>query len=154
MLYSTAESRIFSSNPRRMHSGKEDEEKEEQGLLWAVICPTPIHPPSPSPPAPRVCRTAAPAATLSGLAERRLLPLTVPPPFPWLNLCDFQRPRPKKRGWPLFRGSKVLQLNSDSLCDYVRIWTEVIGHLWAELGFWFFPEKRFSSFRGLLVSRR
>jgi hypothetical protein len=27
----------------------------------------------------------------------------------------------QKRGWPLFRGSKVLQLNSDSFCDYVRI---------------------------------
>ena len=68
-----------------------------------------------------------------------------PPPsthaLPRLNLCDFQRPRPK-RGWPLFRGSKVLQLNSDSFCDYVRIWIEVIGYLWAELGFWFFPRKR------------
>jgi hypothetical protein len=29
-----------------------------------------------------------------------------------------------------------MQLNSDSFCDYVRIWMEVIGHLWAELGFW------------------
>ncbi len=66
-------------------------------------------------------------------------PVVTPPPL--LNLCDFQRPRPKE-GWPLFRGSKVLQLNSDSFCDYVRIWTEVIGHLWAELGFWFFLGKR------------
>ncbi len=23
----------------------------------------------------------------------------------------------------------------------MRIWSEVIGHLWAELGFWFFPRK-------------
>ncbi len=35
-----------------------------------------------------------------------------------------------------------MQLNSDSFCDSVRIWMEVIGHLWAELGFWFFSEKR------------
>jgi hypothetical protein len=28
-LYCTAESRIFSSNPRRTHSGKKDKEKEE-----------------------------------------------------------------------------------------------------------------------------
>ncbi len=34
-----------------------------------------------------------------------------------------------------------MQLNSDSFCDYVRIWMEGIGYLWAELGFWFFPEK-------------
>ncbi len=47
----------------------------------------------------------------------------------------------QKGGRPLFRGSKVMQLNSDSFCDYVRIWMAVIGHLWAELGFWFFPEK-------------
>ncbi len=53
----------------------------------------------------------------------------------------------QKRGWPLFRGSKVLQLNSGSFCDYVRIWTEVIGHLWAELGFWFFPGKRWKYMR-------
>ena len=47
-----------------------------------------------------------------------------------------------KGGRPLFRDLKVMQLNSDSFCDYVRIWMEVIGHLWAELGFWFFSEKR------------
>ncbi len=68
-----------------------------------------------------------------------------PPPLPRLNLCDFQRPRPKAR-MASFRGSRVLQLNSDSFCDYVRIWTEVIGHLWAELGFWFFPGKRWQIF--------
>ncbi len=65
-----------------------------------------------------------------------------------LNLCDFQRPRPKARmASTVFRGSKVLQLNSDSFCDCVRIWTEVIGHLWAELGFWFFPGKRWKYMR-------
>ncbi len=35
----------------------------------------------------------------------------------------------QKRGWPLFRGSKVLQLNLDSFWDYVQIWSAVIGHL-------------------------
>ncbi len=35
-----------------------------------------------------------------------------------------------------------MQLNSDSFCDAIQIWMEVIGHLWAELGFWFFSEKR------------
>ncbi len=87
----------------------------------------------------------------------RTLTLTSPPPPPpslvgWLCVsCPTPLPSwiyvifsvlGQKRGWPLFRGSKVLQLNSDSFCDYVRIWTKVIGHLWAELGFWLFPEKR------------
>ncbi len=35
-----------------------------------------------------------------------------------------------------------MQLNSDSFCDSVQTWMEVIGHLWAELGFWLFSEKR------------
>ena len=35
-----------------------------------------------------------------------------------------------------------MQLNSDSFCDSIQTWMEVIGHLWAELGFWFFLEKR------------
>ncbi len=30
-----------------------------------------------------------------------------------------------------------MQLNSDSFCDSIQTWMEVIGHLWAELGFWF-----------------
>ncbi len=38
-----------------------------------------------------------------------------------------------------------MQLNSDSFCDSVRIWMEVIGHLWAELGFWF-SQKRGSKY--------
>ncbi len=45
------------SNSRRTHSGKEDEEKEEQGLLGALIWPSPASLPPP-PPAPRVCCTA------------------------------------------------------------------------------------------------
>ncbi len=35
-----------------------------------------------------------------------------------------------------------MQLNSDSFCDSVQTWMEVIGHLWAQLGFWLFSEKR------------
>ena len=35
-----------------------------------------------------------------------------------------------------------MQLNSDSFCDSVQTWMEVIGHLWAELGFWLFSRKR------------
>jgi hypothetical protein len=35
-----------------------------------------------------------------------------------------------------------MQLNSDSFCDSVQTWMEVIGHLWAELGFWLFMQKR------------
>ncbi len=41
----------FLSNPRRMHSKGEDEEKEEQGLPRAPICCSTTFPsPSPSPP--------------------------------------------------------------------------------------------------------
>ncbi len=69
------------------------------------------------------------------------LSYSTPPPPQWLKYVIFSV-LGQKRGRPLVRGSKVMQLNSDSFCDYVRIWTEVIGHLWAELGFWFFPEKR------------
>ncbi len=82
-----------------------------------------------------------------------------PPPFltystppPWLNYVIF-KVFGQKRGRPLFRGSKVLQLNSDSFCDYVRISMEVIGHLWAELGFWFFPEKRWKYSRPRIFDR-
>ena len=35
-----------------------------------------------------------------------------------------------------------MRLNSDSFCDSVPTWMEVIGHLWAELGFWLFSGKR------------
>ncbi len=96
-MYSTAESRIFSSNPRRHTAERKTRRKRNGGLLWAVICPTPtLLPPFPSP--PHRASVAPPAATLSGLAEGRLLPLTAPPPPPpWLNLCDFQGPRPKAR---------------------------------------------------------
>ncbi len=73
-------------------------------------------------------------------------PPSPPTHSPWLKYVIF-RVLGQKRGRPLFRGSKVLQLNSDSFCDYVRIWMEVIGLLWAELGFWFFTEKRWKYLR-------
>ncbi len=47
----------------------------------------------------------------------------------------------QKRGRPPFRGLKVLQLNLDSFCDYIRILSAVIGHWEAEIDFWFFPRK-------------
>jgi hypothetical protein len=49
------------SNPRWIHSGRKDKEKEGYGLLGAVICyKPPPPPPPPPPPFPilRVCRTA------------------------------------------------------------------------------------------------
>ena len=67
-----------------------------------------------------------------------------PPPLPTHSPCWIYvifSILGQKRGWPLFRCSKVLQLNSDSFCDYVRIWSAVIGHLEAEIGFWFFPQE-------------
>ena len=46
-----------------------------------------------------------------------------------------------------------MQLNSDSFCDSVQTWMEVIGHLWAELGFWFFSEKRVKIFAAANIWR-
>ncbi len=105
---------------------------------------------SPSPPSPfpsptsRVCRTTCGYVIRIGWRETPPPSHSPPPPpthSPWLKYVIF-RVFGQKWGRPLFRGSKVLQQNSDSFCDYVRIWMEVKGHLWAELGFWFFPEKR------------
>ncbi len=45
--------RIFSLNPRRIHSGQKDKEKEEYELLCGVICCK--QPPSPPPPPPTLC---------------------------------------------------------------------------------------------------
>jgi len=97
-------------------------------------------PPLLSPSPPHRASVAPPAATLSGLAEGRLLP----PPHPRTPHCwigTVFSVLGQKRGWPPFRGSKVLQLNLDSFCDDVRILSAVIGHLWAEIDFWFFPRK-------------
>ncbi len=140
MLYCTAKCRIFSSNLRRTHSGKKDKEKEECGLLRAVICPMPPLL-SPLPPTPRICRTACSHVIRISWRE-------TPPPSPplysrtphcwnWTIFSDLGQ----KRGRPPFRGLKVLRLNLDSFCDYVRILSAVIGHLWAEIDFWFFLRK-------------
>ncbi len=85
-----------------------------------------------------------------GQGEWRLSSPPLPPPLPMHSpcwICVIFSVLGQKRGRPLFRGSKVLQLNSDSFCNYVWIWIEVIGHLWAELGFWFFPRKRWKYMR-------
>jgi hypothetical protein len=58
--------RSFLSNPRRIHSEKEDEEKEKQGSPRALTCCSPASPPlSPLPP-PHRAPTALPGAALSG----------------------------------------------------------------------------------------
>ncbi len=100
----------------------------EQGQLLSPPSPRPLPPPH---------------AIKGWRALCLLLPPSPPPPpthSPWLKFVIF-RVFSQKGGRPLFRGSKVMQLNSDSFCDYVRIWMAVIGHLWAELDFWFFLEK-------------
>ncbi len=82
VIYSSCSARPraeFLSNPRRIHSGQKDKEKEEYGLLWAVICF--MSPLSPLPPStsPLPTLRAPPAATLSGLAGGGRPP---PPPHP------------------------------------------------------------------------
>jgi hypothetical protein len=54
-------------------------------------------PPSQLPPSPHHASVAPPAATLSGLAEGRLLPPPPHPHSPWRDYSSFQRPRPKSR---------------------------------------------------------
>ncbi len=68
--------------------------------------------PLPRPPPPHAIR-----------GWRALCFLPPPPPpthSPWLKYVIFSV-LGQKQGQPLIRGSKVLQLNSDSFCDYVRI---------------------------------
>jgi hypothetical protein len=94
-LYGTAESRIFHRTPAEHTAEKKTRRKRNRSCYGLLSVPR--QPPSPSP-LPHCTSIAPPAATLSGLAEGRLLPLpTVPPPPPWLNLCDFQHSRPKAR---------------------------------------------------------
>jgi hypothetical protein len=55
--------------------------------------------------------------------------LSNPPPPPTHSPCRILAifsDLGQKRGWPRFRGSKVLQLNLDSFCDHVRIFGAVI----------------------------
>ncbi len=53
----------------------------------------------------------------------------------------------QNRGRPPFRRLKVLQLNLDSYCDHIRIFSAVIGHLEAEIDFWIFLRKWWKSRR-------
>ncbi len=78
----------------------------EQGRL--------LSPPPPRPPSP---------PTRDKRLAGSVFPVSPPPPpthSPWLKYVIF-RVFGQKRGRPLFRGSIVLQLNSDSFCDYVRV---------------------------------
>ncbi len=54
-----------------------------------------------------------------------------PPPIQFSVFSDLGQ----NRGRPPFRSLKVLQLNLDSNCDFVRIFGAVIGHLEAEIDF-------------------
>ncbi len=101
--------------------------RRERNVGCYELLSVPRHPSSPpSPLTPRICRTTC------GHIIRISWRETPPPPHPhsphcwiWIVFSVLGQ----KRGWPLFRGLKVLQLNSDSFCDHVRIWSEVIGHL-------------------------
>ncbi len=75
----------FLSNPRRIHSEEEDEEKGEQGLPRALICCSPAPPPFP----PHTARM------LHCLGLRYQ---DIPPPhstFLWTKISDFQEKRQK-----------------------------------------------------------
>ncbi len=77
----------------------------------------------------RICRTrtVARASPSPPTRDKRkagpVYPASPPPPpthSPWPKLVIFRDCGQKGRR-PLFRGLKVIQLNSDSFCDYVRI---------------------------------
>jgi hypothetical protein len=93
------------------------------------------------PPSPHRASVAPPAATLSGLAKGRRLHPPLHPHTPHCRILAISGDLGQSRGRPPFRGSKVLQLNLDSNCDYVWIFGAVIGHLEAEIDFWVFPRK-------------
>ena len=109
-----------------------------QNVGCYLLHATPLPPPTSPLPTPRICCTAC------GHVIRISWRETPPPPHPRTPHCwigTVFSVLGQKRGWPPFRGSKVLQLNLDSFCDDVRILSAVIGHLWAEIDFWFFPRK-------------
>ncbi len=101
------------------------ERQGERGMWIAMSCylPHATHP-LPSPP-----------HTTCGHVIRiswRETPPPSPPPYPSTPRCwklAISGDHRQKRGWPPFRGFKVLQLNLDSFCDHVRIFDAVIGHL-------------------------
>jgi hypothetical protein len=97
LVYCTAESRNFFIEPPPDTQRKE--RQGERGMWVAMSCYLP-HATPPFPPSPLPlyrASVALPAATLSGLAEGRLLPPPLPTYPPLLNLNSFQRPRPKAR---------------------------------------------------------
>jgi hypothetical protein len=141
-VYGTAESRIFHRTPAGHTADKKTRRKRNRGCYGLLSIPRQPFSPLPSPTS-RVCRTAC--GYVIRISWRKAPPPshTPPPPpthSPWQK-CVIFRVSGQKWGWPLFTGPKVMQLNSDSFCDHVQIWMAVIGHLWAELGFWSFPEK-------------
>ncbi len=88
----------FLSNPRRIHSGQKDEEKEGYELLWAVICYKPPPSTSPTSPLPPHCASVAPpAAMLSGLEGWGRAPPPHTPPPPHRIMDRFWQPHPKSR---------------------------------------------------------
>ncbi len=140
VLYGTAESRIFHRTPAGHTAEKKTRRKRNRGCYGLLSVPRQPFSPLPLPPTSRACRIACGYVIRISWRETPPPSHSPPPSTGWIYVIFSNLGQ--KRGRPLFRGSKVLQLNSASFCDYVRIWTEVIGHLWAELGFWFFPEKR------------
>jgi hypothetical protein len=70
----------------------------ERGIGVAMGCYlSHVSPSPPFPSPPHRASVALPAATLSGLAEGRLLPLPTAPPLSMAEICDFQGFRPKVR---------------------------------------------------------
>jgi hypothetical protein len=124
----------FLSNPRRIHSGEKDEEKEEWGLPGALICFSPASAPSPF--SPHTARLLHCLGLHYQVWLRGGSPLpTVPPPCSHGQKLVIFRKSGWKGGRPLFRDPKVMQLNSDSFCDSIQTWMEVRGHLWADFYF-------------------
>ncbi len=100
-------------------------------LVQGQICSLPSLPsPSPSHTPSYKCDKGSRPASISA----------PPPHTPW-GLWPVFGDLGQSRGWPSFRSLKVLQLNLDSNCDYVRIFGAVIGHLEAEIDFWIFHRK-------------
>jgi hypothetical protein len=73
-----------------------------------------------------------------GRARRVALIRPGPPPPP-PSIVHFSWPISRdwgwKGGWPLSIDLKVMQLDSDSFCDHIQIWGEVVGRLGAEIDF-------------------
>ncbi len=94
---------------------------------------------------PHRASVAPPGVMLSGLAEGRLPPPLSHPHTPHCWILTVFSDLGQSRGQPPFRSLKVLQLNLDTNCDYVRIFGAVIGNLKAETDFWLFLRKWWKS---------